>query len=105
MESHDRHLCASCLQEEYETFSHECVHESIAKNEKWLAHYRIHSWPRWDYSSEDATITFSEAGIAKVICQMQVVGTTEGDSWEWSWNNPKFPESCKRRMSEVQKFG
>ncbi len=56
----------------------------MAKNEKWLAYYKINSWPRWDYSTEEATLTFSASGVAKVICQIQVVGTTEGTSWEWS---------------------
>ena len=105
MEIHDRNLCASCLQEEYDAFSHECIHETMAKNEKWLRHYKINSWPRWDYSMDEATLTFSEAGAPKVFCEMQVVGSTEGDSWEWSWGNKNYPDICKTRMLEVKELG
>jgi hypothetical protein len=75
------------------------------KNEKWLERYKINSWPRWDYAMEEATLTFSAAGVPKVVFRMQVVGSTKGDSWEWSWGNPHIPEACKARMLEVKEFG
>jgi len=105
MSEHDRTLCDNCLREQYADFKHECIHEAMARNRGWLAKYSIHSWPRWDYSTDDATLTFSEDGVAKVICQMQVVGSIQGDSWEWSWGNSNFPDTCRRRMSEVNDFG
>ena len=84
MGKHDRPLCTTCMEEECEDFKHACVHESMAKNDIWLKKYKINDWPRWDYSMEDATLTFSEEGKVKVICDMQVVGSTQGNSWEWS---------------------
>lgn len=77
----------------------------MAKNDRWFEHYKIDSWPRWDYSMDEATLTFSEAGTPKVICQMQVVGSTEGDSWEWSWGNKNLPDPCKTLMFKVKEFG
>jgi hypothetical protein len=105
MGNHERHLCDACLKEEYADFKHTCVHESMAKNDIWLNKYKINDWTRWDYSMEDATLTFSDKGKPKVICDMQVVGSTEGDSWEWSWGNITYPIACRRRMNEVKVFG
>jgi len=77
----------------------------MAKNEIWLAKYKIDDWPRWDYSMEEGTLTFSEEGKPKVICDMQVVGSTQGESWEWSWGNINFPIACRQRIQEVKAFG
>ncbi|WP_433974574.1 DUF6882 domain-containing protein [Tunturiibacter lichenicola] len=105
MSDHRRHLCDACLTEEYEEFRHACIHESMSKNDAWNEEYKIDDWPRWDYSMEEATLTFSEEGAAKVICSMQVVGSSQGDSWEWSWGNANFPDICRRAMQEVKTFG
>jgi hypothetical protein len=106
MSEHERHLCESCLKDEYDLFRHACIHESQAKNDLWFAKYRINDWPMWFYSMEDASLTFStEEDVVKVICHIQVVGSTEKDSWEWSWGNTNLPEICKTRMNEVFNFG
>ena len=105
MPPHDRNLCESCLHKEYEDFAHECIHESMEKNDSWLEQYRINNWPRWDYSLEDCTLTFSEAGKAKVICSVRAVGSVQGGSWEWSWGNKNLPDACKNRMEEVRALG
>lgn len=70
MSEHQRAVCEECLREEYEEFRHACVHESMAKNDLWLESFRIHDCPRWDYGMDDATLTFSKDGVAKVICEM-----------------------------------
>jgi hypothetical protein len=105
MSEHDRHLCEACLQEEYEEFAHDCVHKSIDQNNLWLEKYKIEDWPRWDYSLEDATLTFSQDGKSKVVCNIQAIGSVQGDSWEWSWGNQNLPDLCKTRMTEVREFG
>jgi hypothetical protein len=105
MSDHDRNLCNTCLQQEYESFRHACVHESIAQNKVLFEERRIDTWPRWDYSMEDATLIFSEDGNAKVICQIEVAGSTTPKSWEWSWGNENFPISCRKRMGAVYALG
>jgi hypothetical protein len=105
MSDHDRQVCESCLREEYEEFAHDSIHASIDQNEVWLEKYKINDWPRWDYSLEDCTLTFSEAGEPKVICDIRAVGSVQGNSWEWSWGNKNLPDSCKGRMDEVRSFG
>lgn len=105
MSVHDRSLCQACLEEEYDEFAHERVHESMAQNEIWLEKYKINDWPRWDYSLDEATLTFSKEGKAKVVCQMQAIGSVQGDSWEWSWGNANLEDSCKTRVHEIRDFG
>jgi len=101
----DHHLCDPILDEEYKEFAHECVHKSIDQNNVWLEQYRINDWPRWDYSLEDATLTFSKDGKPKVVCEIRAIGSVQGDSWEWSWGNANLPDACKDRMLEVRDFG
>jgi hypothetical protein len=105
MNDHERNLCNTCLQQEYELFRHDCFHELMKQNAALTQKYRLGAWPRWDYSMEDATLIFSEEGNAKVICQIEVAGSTTPTSWEWSWGNEHFPLTCRRRMGEVYAFG
>jgi hypothetical protein len=105
MSNHDRNLCQTCLENEYDEFAHALVHKSIEQNEVWIEKYRIRDWPRWDYSLDDATLTFSQEGSPKVVCQMQAVGSVQDESWEWSWGNANLPEPCKTRMFEIREFG
>ena len=105
MTPHDRNLCADCLLEDYENFRHACVHEAQANNESWRNKYRIDDYPRWDYSMQDATLMFSIDGKNKVVCNMQVIGSLHGSSWEWSWGNPNLPDACRERVHEVRALG
>lgn len=105
MSDHDRHLCEACLLQEYKSFSHRCIHESMAQNEVWIDKFRIDSWPRWDYSMENSTLIFSEKGKAKVICKIEVAGSTTQQSWEWSWGNENLPTICRKRMGLVHALG
>jgi len=105
MSTHERHLCHSCLQLEYETYAHDRVHESMDQNKAWFAKYQIDACPRWHYSLEDATLTFLEGGKVKVICDIQAVGSVVGDEWEWAWGNKNLPLACKSRMMDVKEFG
>jgi hypothetical protein len=105
MSDRERGLCATCSQPEYELFRHDCFQETMAQNDLLIEKYRLGSWPRWDYSMEDATLIFSESGKAKVICQIEVAGSTTPKSWEWSWGNENFPIVCRNRMGTVRSLG
>lgn len=105
MTDHERDLCETCLRKEYDEFRHACIHESMAKNHIWLEQYAINSWPRWDYSLEDATLTFSKDGLPKVMCRIEVVGSIKGETWEWSWGNESLPFACRRGMGRIHEFG
>lgn len=100
-----RTLCEVCLQKEYEEFRHTCVHESIDCNARLNETYKLGTWPRWDYQMDDATLIFSKDGEARVICDVEVAGSTEGNTWEWSWGNATMPQSCRSRMCAIHELG
>jgi hypothetical protein len=105
MSDHQRNLCEACLQSEYEEFRHACVHEFMTRNSAWMGEYSIGTWPRWDYEMDDATLTFSENGNAKVIANMLVVGTVHGKEWQWSWGNANIPDRHRASLKDVFGFG
>lgn len=105
MTSHDPNLCNTCRVDDYDQFRHNCVHESIDLNDQLSKHSKITSWPRWDYQMDDATLIFSAEGKQQVLCRMQVVGSTMGDTWQWSWSNPHQPEVCRLKMCAVHELG
>lgn len=98
-------LCEACLEKQYEEYKHACVHELMVLNEKWLAEFKIGDWPRWDYELESSTLTFSDEGEARVVADIQVVGTVQGVEWEWSWGNITLPAKCRSRMAAVKASG
>ena len=104
-EPHNPALCETCKSTDYETFRHACVHESTAKNDVWLDRYKIADWSAWAYSMDEATLTFSQQGRAKLICEIQVVGTVQDDSWQWSWSNNSLSLKARERLSEAKAFG
>ena len=105
MSTHKTILCETCSLKPFEEFKHTCVHECMDLNKAMMETYKLGHWPRWDYQMEDATLVFSRDGKPQVICDMQVVGSTEGDTWEWSWGNAHLPEACRSRMCVVHELG
>jgi hypothetical protein len=105
MSDENFHICDPPLNEEFEDWAHELIHRSMTQNDVWMEKYKINDLPRWDYSLKDGTLTFSKDGKAKVICDIQAVGTVEGNSWEWAWGNTSLPDGCRERMHEVKEFG
>ena len=91
--------------DDYEEYAHERVHASMAQNDIWFEKYKIGSWPRWDYALDECTLTFSQDGEAKVVCDIRAVGSVQDDSWEWSWGNGNLPDACKEQMDKVREFG
>ncbi|MGB7987551.1 MAG: DUF6882 domain-containing protein [Terracidiphilus sp.] len=92
-------LCDDCFQE----FLHPLVHELMDKNKRFEDQFggRAH----WDWDSEAATITFSDPEKSTVRIDATVVGTTQGNSWEWTWANQNFPPHSKQDMEKVREFG
>jgi len=69
--------------------------------------FRLGHWERWFYDQKSGTITFSSAGEAGVIADMQVVGSTSNSSgtWLWSWDNPSILPDVKNKILEVRAYG
>jgi len=92
-------ICDECFQE----FLHPLVHELMDKNKAFDERYGLHA--RWDWDSDASTITFTDPAKPTLQIDVSVVGTTEGDSWEWSWANSNFEPETKRDMEKVRAFG
>ncbi|MBV8113393.1 MAG: hypothetical protein JO300_01540 [Silvibacterium sp.] len=101
----NRHLCTDCRESEYEIYAHARVHESMERNKQWKSHFRIGDWARWDYDLDPCTLTFSEAGRAKVVADFEAVGTVQGSQWEWAWGNRNLSAKCRSRITAVRDFG
>ncbi|HEY1804694.1 MAG TPA: hypothetical protein VGG45_09455 [Terracidiphilus sp.] len=92
-------LCDDCFAE----FLHPLVHESIEKNERFDAEYGGRD--RWDWDSDLNILTFSGHGQPIVRIHCSIVGTTQGNRWQWSWGNRNLPDVAKRELEKVLEFG
>jgi len=92
-------LCDDCFEE----FVHPLIHAAMSKNEAFFQKYGRHQ--RWGWDNVASTLTFSDSNLPTVAIHCSVVGTTEGDSWEWSWANENFPAYSKLDMDRVRAFG
>ncbi len=91
--------CDDCFQR----FVHPLVHAGMAKNDAFRHRYGDHA--RWDWDHMSSTLIFSDPKLPTVIVRCSVVGTTQGDSWQWSWANDNFPPFSKLGMDKVREFG
>ncbi|MEP6786409.1 MAG: DUF6882 domain-containing protein [Sphingomonadales bacterium] len=91
----------------YSNWRHDAVHQLQQKNAVLVEDFRIGSWPRYDYDLESRTLTFSEDGHAKVIAEIQVVGTTSENAgnWLWAWDNAHWPSDTVVDALKVRDFG
>ena len=91
----------------YGNWRHEAVHQLQDKNARLDSEYRIGSWERYDYDVDAGTLVFSQRGVAKVIAEIQVVGTTSvrSDNWLWAWGNDHWPVERTRDSQSVRAFG
>ncbi len=89
--------------EEFADFVHPLTHEAIEKNDRNRELYGKHS--RWDWDSDSAVLTLSDPEKATLLIDATIVGTTQGDSWQWSWANGNIPFHSKKDMEKVREFG
>jgi len=92
-------VCDDCFRE----YLHPIVHELMDKNEQFFNRYGRHG--RWDWDDVAVTLTFSDPVLLTIRIDVTVVGSTEGDSWEWSWANPNYEARSKLDMEKVREFG
>jgi len=91
--------CDDC----FDKFVHPLIHAGMDKNEAFERRYGRHA--HWDWDETSATLTFSDPKLPTVRVHCSVVGTTEGDSWQWSWANNNIPPYSKLDMDKVRDFG
>ncbi len=87
----------------FEDFLHELVHESMDKNELfWNRHGR---YKRWDWDHAAVMLTFSDPNKPSLQIHVTVVGSTQGDRWQWTWANKNFEDRSRLGMEQVREFG
>jgi hypothetical protein len=69
--------------------------------------YRLWEWPRYDWHQETRQLIFSENGVAKVIADIQFVGSisTRSDTWLWAWANDTVDPQLSSSMRAVRDYG
>jgi hypothetical protein len=92
-------ICDDC----FEDFVHPLCHELMEKNKAFETRYGDHK--RWDWDDEAVKLTFSDPSLPTVQIEVAVVGSTEGDSWQWSWANRNYSPRSRIGIDEVRTFG
>jgi hypothetical protein len=92
-------ICNDCFSE----FVHPLVHAGMEKNNAFFLKYGKRA--RWDWDNSSSILTFSDPTLPALRVHCSVVGTTEGDSWQWSWANKNIPSLEKADMEKVREFG
>jgi hypothetical protein len=87
----------------FEDFVHPLIHAGMDKNEAFFQKYGRHK--RWDWDDALSSLTFSDPKFSTVRVQCSIVGSTQGESWQWSWANKNIPPHCKLDMDKVREFG
>ena len=91
----------------YPNWRHDAVHELQAKNERLRKEYRLGDWPRYDYDMEAGVLIFSDQGVAKVIAEIQIAGSTSmnAGNWLWAWGNSHWPQELTTDSLLARSFG
>lgn len=76
-----------------------------AKQQQITEAYRLGDWERYDYDANARTLTFSDAGVAKVKAEITVLGTTGETDFLWGWANPSWPMLSVAGLRPVHTFG
>jgi hypothetical protein len=75
----------------------------MEKNDAFKCRYGHHA--SWDWDDSTSTLTFSDPNLQPVRVHCAIVGTTQGNQWQWSWANKNIPPREKVEMEKVRVFG
>jgi hypothetical protein len=91
----------------YEEWWREAFRDLQDKNDRLRAEFQLGAWPSYSYDLDAGTLTFFDQNGARVIAQVQVVGSTstKADNWLWAWANSHLPAACVKDSEEVRAFG
>lgn len=69
--------------------------------------YQVFAWPRFDYDEGSGILVFSEAGVARVLADIQFVGeVSRRDSvWTWAWQLPYVSGRLATAASVSRRYG
>lgn len=85
----------------------EAVAEFDAKQQRLRDEWHIDDYVRWEYNPEGATLRLEFADGSWWQANAQLIGTfsVSASSFEWAWNNPRFPNNITRDSFRVRKEG
>lgn len=93
--------------EKYEAFvaDSEAYLKSVQDQTK--AEFNLGAYERYDWDQENETLVFSDQDIAKVIAQIQFVGSIsiETNTWLWAWANDSVLPGLYEEIWRVKAFG
>jgi hypothetical protein len=91
----------------YRDWRHEAVHQLQDKVSRLRTEFRLGTWPCYDYDVDTGILTFSEAGVPKVLAEIQIVGTIspKAGNWLWAWANDHWPAERISDSELVREFG
>jgi hypothetical protein len=91
----------------YPEWRHDAFHQLQGKNARLSDEFKLGTWPRYDYDLEAGTLVFSEAGVIKVVAEIQVSGSTsaKAGNWLWAWANAHWPSALVTDAALVRAFG
>jgi hypothetical protein len=93
--------------EKYQNFIREAYSYLQSAQDAVKRDFLLGSYERFDWDQDTGTMVFSDKGVAKVIVDIQFVGSisTFTNTWLWSWDNPSILPDVKERILEVRTFG
>lgn len=91
----------------YRVWRRNAFNQLVEKNRRLQSDFKLGRWPRWDYDLDAGTLTFSEAGIPRVVAEIQIAGTTSDQvgNWLWSWGNGHWPVDLLPDAELARAFG
>jgi hypothetical protein len=71
------------------------------------AEFRLADYERYDWYQETGQLVFSQHGKARVIADIQFVGSVSSasDTWLWAWANESFLETVRADVRKVREYG
>ncbi len=85
----------------------EAVAEFDGKQQRLLSDWRMGEYIRWEFEPKTATLRFDFSDGPALRADAQLIGTfcVSDSSFEWAWNNPRFPPNITRDSFQVRREG
>lgn len=113
-----RLLCDACYRlsrernwkqddEAFDTLVRDAIDYFQIRQDELSVRYKLLEYSRYDWSQDGSQLTFSSNGQARLVADIQFVGSvsTRSDTWLWSWANRSIVEPARRRVRDVRAYG
>lgn len=92
---------------DFDTLSKDAYEYLHAQQAAVAEEFQLGSYERYDWDQETKQLVWSDAGVPKVIADIQFVGSISHAShtWLWSWANSSVSEELSRGMQAVRDHG